>query len=509
MINKIVTSFLSRRLKQIDFFRLMPDIAQHRVFMNLMNNLGNSEYGKSVGIDTISLYSDFCEKVPVVTYEEYKPWIEKSYNSRSNVITDDTIHWYSKSSGTTSSQSKFIPVTKPFLNSNHLQGGRDTLAFLMDNYPSNQILKGKTLTLGGSIDNTTLGSNESLCGDISAIMMKNTPWYADSKRLPSKDIALLNDFEQKIDLICKNYSTEDIRAFAGVPSWNMVMLEKLMKYNNVNSIPEIWQNVELFIHGGVNFNPYREQYKKMFPNPNMKYIETYNASEGFIAIQDTIESGDMLLMCDYDIFYEFMPMTNFGDSNSVIPIDAVELGVNYALIISTSAGLWRYMIGDTVEFTSLNPHRIKITGRTKLYINTFGEELIVENCDNAVVEATKATHSMIKEYMVSPIYMEVGERGVHQWIIEFSKEAEDIELFKKIIDKTIQDLNSDYQAKRYNNSTLKFPEFIFVKENSFYKWYESRGKLGGQNKVPRLLNNRELSDNFINFVIENDLVINI
>ncbi len=506
MIKKIVTSFLSTRLKEIDFFRMMPEIAQHKVFITLMNNLGSSQYGKSLGMDTISLYSDFCEKVPIVTYEQYQPWIEKSFDSRNRIITDDRIHWYAKSSGTTSSQSKFIPVTKPYLNSSHMQGGKDVLALLMENYPDNRVLTGKTLTLGGSLEDRTIGDQQITCGDISAILMKNTPWYASSKRLPSADVATLNSFENKVDLICERYSNEDVTAIAGVPSWNLVMLEKLMSYNNANSVPEVWKNVELFIHGGVNFAPYHELYSKLFPNPNMKYIETYNASEGFFGIQDTVEGGDMLLMCDYDIFYEFMPMSSFGDADSVIPIDGVEKGVNYALIISTSAGLWRYMLGDTVEFTSLHPHRIKITGRTKLFLNAFGEEVIVENCDNAIVEATKLTDSIINEYMVSPIYMEKGSKGAHQWIVEFNEEPNNIELFKQTVDKTVQNHNSDYQAKRYNNTTLNFPEFVFVQKDSFYKWNQMRGKVGGQNKVPRLLSNRELSDNFINFAKDNELI---
>ncbi len=505
MLNSILNIIFSKRLKQIDKIRLNPEEVQHTAFKRLLNNLVYTDYGKSVGIKDSDTYQDFASKVPVNTYEDYQSWIEKSFEKTQGTISSDNILWYSKSSGTTSSQSKFLPVTQRYLQWGHLQGGRDVLALLMDNYPHNSVLSGKTLTLGGSLETRSNNGNSYVCGDISAIMMSNTPWYAKYSRVPKSETAIIPDFNEKVEKICKECSSKNVTAFAGVPSWNMVMLERLLKYNNKNTVPELWKNIELFIHGGVSFEPYREQYKQLFPNPNMKYIETYNASEGFFGIQDNPLTQDMLLMLDYDIFYEFMPMSKFGNESAIVPIEGVEKGVNYAMIISTSAGLWRYMIGDTVEFTSLKPHRIKITGRTKLFLNVFGEEVIVENCDKAIVEACKQCDCAVKEYMVSPIFMEVGSKGAHQWIVEFSKEPTDKKLFTEIIDKTIQSLNSDYQAKRNNNTTLNEPEFLFVKEGAFYQWYGSKGKLGGQNKIPRLSNNRDLSEEFIIFAKKNNL----
>lgn len=507
MIARILNIAFSKRLKQIDYFRQFPHKAQEIVFKHLVTNLLNSEYGKSVGVIQSMTYSEFCTKVPVVSYEDYQPWIEASFQHNAGIISNDEILWYSKSSGTTSSQSKFIPITKNYVKRGHMQGALDTLAILFDRFPKNKVVTGKTLTLGGSIEQRVSNNSNYICGDISAIMMINTPWYAKFSRVPSLSTSITKDFNQKLELICRECSKQNVTSFAGVPSWNLVMLEKILEYNDKSTIPEVWNNIELFIHGGVGFEPYREQYKKLFPNDNMKYIETYNASEGFFGIQDNSVNQEMLLMCDYDIFYEFMPMSRFGDYSSIVTIEGVELGVNYALIISTSAGLWRYMIGDTVMFTSLYPHKIKITGRTKLFLNVFGEEVVMDNCDRAVVEATRLTGSMIKEYMVSPIFMEIGSKGAHQWIVEFSKEPNCYEDFKKEIDKTLQLVNSDYEAKRHDNATLCEPDFIFVKPRSFYMWYEKKCKLGGQNKVPRLSNDRDLSDEFITFVQQNNLII--
>lgn len=506
MKNRLVNLFFSRRLKEIDFFRLFPEMAQATVFKKLMNSLANCDYGRKWNVTENITYDEFRTKVPIVSYDDYKNWIDKSFKNKIGVVSDEEILWYSKSSGTTASKSKFIPVTQRYLQAGHLQGGRDTLAFIMDNYPKSGLLNGKTLTLGGSMEVQASGDASYITGDISAIMMSNTPWYARCNRAPSLEVAITKNFKDKIEKICKECSTQNITSFAGVPSWNMVMLERVLEYNQKETVPEVWENIELFVHGGVNFEPYREQYNKLFPNPNMKYLETYNASEGFFGIQDTVSGHDMLLMCDYDIFYEFMPMHKYGDMDSIVPIEGVEKGVNYAMIISNSGGLWRYLIGDTVEFTSLLPHRIKITGRTKLFLNVFGEEVVIENSDRAIVVATKETGAIMTEYMVTPVFMEVGSLGTHQWIVEFSEEPDSFEKFAKKIDKTLQEVNSDYEAKRFNNTTLNFPQFVFVDKGAFYSWCDSEGRLGGQNKIPRLSNLRDLSDAFLRYAEKNNLI---
>lgn len=507
MKNRLVNLFFSQRLKEIDFFRLFPEMAQATVFRRLMGGFANCEYGKKCAVTKDMSYEDFRVNVPVVTYEEYQCWIEKSFKNKLGVVSDEDVLWYSKSSGTTSSKSKFIPVTQRYLKKGHLIGGRDTLAITMDNYPKNGLLNGKALTLGGSIEQNISNDISYSCGDISAIMMSNTPWYAKRFRAPSLDVAITKNFKEKVEKICKECSTQNITSFAGVPSWNLVMMEKILEYNGKQTIPEVWKNIELFTHGGVSFEPYREQYNKLFPNPNMKYVETYNASEGFFGIQDIPNSEDMLLMCDYDIFYEFMPMSRYGDESSIVPIEGVKKDVNYAMIISTSAGLWRYLLGDTVKFTSLTPHRIKITGRTKLFLNVFGEEVVIENSNTAIVAAAKETKAIMSEYMVTPIFMEIGSRGAHQWIVEFSKLPVSFENFAKKVDKTLQEINSDYEAKRFDNTTLDLPQFVFVEKGAFYNWYDSKGIMGGQNKIPRLSNFRELADEFLLYVEKNNLIV--
>lgn len=507
MINKILNIYFSKRLREIESFKKDPEIAQEKVFKRLISNIANSDYGKFIGIKNTAKYLEFTSIVPVVTYEEYRMWIMNSLTQTKGIVSDQNILWYSKSAGTTTSKSKYIPVTKSFLKKGHLQGGKDTLAIMMDRFSENRILHGKTLTLGGSMNEQVNGASDCVCGDISAIMMSQTPWYAKYHRTPSISTAIISDFNLKTETICKECSSQNITSFAGVPSWNLVMLEKILEYNNKSTIPEVWENIELFVHGGISFEPYRDQYKQLFPNPNMKYIETYNASEGFFGIQDTSINQEMLLMCDYDIFFEFMPMDKFGDSSSIVPISGVKCGINYALIISTSAGLWRYMIGDTVKFTSIYPHRIKITGRTKLFLNVFGEEVIIENSDRAIAEATLRTESRVNEYMVVPIFMEIGNKGTHQWIVEFSKKPDDFRKFENIVDSILQEVNSDYEAKRTNNTTLNAPKFTYVEKGTYYSWLDSKGKLGGQVKIPRLSNNRKLADEFLQFAKTNKLII--
>jgi len=328
-------------------------------------------------------------------------------------------------------------------------------------------------------------------GDLSSILIENTPMWALTKRVPKPETALIPDFEEKVRKICEETIDKRVTAFAGVPSWNLVMMNKILEITGKNNLLEVWPDLSYFIHGGMNFEPYREQYEKLIPSPDMRYMETYNASEGFFAIQDDPETNDMLLMLDYGMFYEFLPLKFLDHPEKAIPLAQVKKGVNYALIISNSNGLWRYMIGDTIEFTSLKPHKIRITGRTKLYINTFGEEIIIDNAEKAIHAASKETGSTVQEYTAGPVYMSGRGKGAHEWLIEFSQEPDSLEKFAEILDKTLQELNSDYQAKRSKDTTLYAPLVRSLPAGTFFKWMENRGKVGGQNKVPRLSNDRK------------------
>ncbi|MFI3268133.1 MAG: GH3 auxin-responsive promoter family protein, partial [Rikenellaceae bacterium] len=380
------------------------------------------------------------------------------------------------------------------------KGMKDVIALAAYSNDTFSASLGKTLTLGGAHELDTLSAKGARSGDLSSILIEHTPFYMSMFRAPSKKIALEKDFVTKVEAIARVCSKQNVTSFAGVPSWNLILLEKILEYTGKSNINEVWPNMELFMHGGVSFTPYRETYKKLIPSPRMKYIESYNASEGFFAIQDNPKSEELLLMLDYGVFYEFLAVSDVCDTSKTIPLEDVQLGVNYAIIITTNGGLWRYMIGDTVTFTSVSPYRIKITGRTKQYMNAFGEEVIVDNSNKAIFEASQQTGAAVMEYSAAPVYMEFNEKGRHEWIIEFSKEPNSFEKFCEILDKALQQANSDYEAKRSNNATLEMPIIRRVEPGTFQKWMEKRGKVGGQNKVPRLSNTREYVDSLLEFI---------
>ena len=406
-----------------------------------------------------------------------------------SVLCGGDTKWFAKSSGTTNAKSKLIPVSKESLEECHYKGGKDLLAMYYNNHPNRKLYNGKHLIIGGSaqINQLTAGS---YFGDLSAIIVKNLPWWAEIRRTPSREIALMSAWQEKIERMAESTIKQDVYIIAGVPSWTMVLANKVLEISGKSNLKEVWPNLELFMHGGVNFEPYREQFKRLIPDPKMNYVETYNASEGFFGIQDQVNSDEMLLMLDYGVFFEFIPMSSFDGVNSkeVISIEGVKLDDNYAIVISTNGGLWRYIIGDTIRFTSQRPYRFKITGRTKSFINCFGEEIIVENTELAIAEACQKTGAQIKEYSVGPIFMSNGGRGAHEWVIEFVKSPVDLEDLKKIANSL--GLNSDYDAKRYHNMVLDKPFIYEVPEGTFDAWLKSINKLGGQNKVPRLSNDR-------------------
>ncbi|HOP05102.1 MAG TPA: GH3 auxin-responsive promoter family protein [Tenuifilaceae bacterium] len=494
IIKSLVRWLNTKRLHQIDLFRRFPLEVQEETLFKLLDRAKNTEYGKNFGFESFSSISDFQRNVPVINYEGVKSYVERLRNGETNLLWPGETKWFAKSSGTTSDKSKFIPVSNDALEECHFRGGKDVLAIYNNLFPENGIFSGKGLTLGGShqIDNY---SNESYYGDLSAILIENLPWWADFIRTPSQKVALIPEWEKKLAELTSETLKENVTNIAGVPSWNLVMIKHILDYTGKSNLLEVWPNLELFIHGGVNFTPYRDQFQRLIPSPNMHYMETYNASEGFFAIQDDPCRNDMLLMLDYGVFYEFIPTEQLGMSNpKVYSIADVEVNKNYAMLITTNSGLWRYMIGDTVMFTSTFPHKIVITGRTKHFINAFGEELIIDNAEKALAVACEKTGALIREYTAAPIYMDENAKGAHEWLIEFEKEPADLTFFTSLLDNALCSINSDYEAKRYKGITLGPPVVHSLKNDTFFHWMKSRGKLGGQNKVPRLSNNREYVD---------------
>jgi hypothetical protein len=494
LLNSIISWVNVKRLHQIELFTKYPVDVQMEVFGKLIEQALRTTWGIQYGYDSINSIKDYQERVPISTYEDLKPYIKRLRDGEQNLLWPTEIKWFAKSSGTTSDKSKFIPVSNEALEECHFRAGKDVIAFYTRQRPENSILKGKALTLGGSAEVNKF-SNQSYYGDLSAVLIENLPFWVQFIRTPASEIALHPDFEEKLDMITQHTINENVTSIAGVPSWNLVLLRKVLDFTGKNNILEVWPNLELFTHGGVSFAPYRDSFKKLIPSDNMSYLETYNASEGFFGIQDDLERDDMLLMLDLGIFYEFIPVDQLNKSNPVVSsIGEVELGVNYAMIITTNCGLWRYLIGDTVVFTSLNPHRIKITGRTKCFINAFGEELIMENAEKAVMAACEATGAVIKEYTAGPLFMSEDTKGGHEWMIEFEKPPANIKQFTIVLDKSLQSLNSDYEAKRYKDLTLELPKVVSLEPGTFYRWMQKRGKLGGQNKIPRLANDRKYLD---------------
>lgn len=491
IINSIFNLLFKSRLTEIDAFRKNPLAVQELQLLSNIDEARSTEFGKRYDFQSIKNIETFQQRVPLHQYGDLRPDIERMMNGEDNVLCEEEVKWFAKSSGTTAEKSKFIPVPESSLDLCHYRGAKDVLTFYLNRFPESNILTGKGLTLGGSHQLTSIGAS-TYAGDLSAILIDNAPMLAELIRTPSRDVALISDFEEKVKRIAQETLNENVVQFAGVPSWNLVLMRYLLSHAGKANLLEIWPNLELFIHGGVNFTPYREQFQAIIPSPDMHYMETYNASEGFFGIQDDLEDSGMLLMLDYRVFFEFIPMSVFGtDDAKYLTIADVQKGVNYALVITTNGGLWRYVIGDTVEFTSLFPHKIKITGRTKHYINVFGEELVVDNAETALRTACQATNASIKEYTVAPVFMRGDEKGGHEWVIEFEQQPANLAMFTKLLDHALCAANSDYEAKRKNNTTLNMPVLHALKSGTFYEWMRSRGKLGGQNKVPRLYNTRE------------------
>ncbi len=498
LVTRVVNAFFSGRLKEIDYFRDHPAEVQQRQLRFLLKNGSGTAFGREHGMRPDWTAEQFRQRIPVYEYETFARYIDRVRQGQQNLLWNEPVKWFAKSSGTTGSKSKFIPVTKQGLKLSHMRGPKDILTLYCSEFPETKVVYGKMLALGGSKKIEREG-DKMQSGDLSAILIENTPFYGNWIKFPSKDIALIPDFDEKVRRIAELAVKKDVRSFTGVPSWNLVMMNKILEYTGKENLMEIWPNMELFVHGGMDFRPYEQQYKAIIPSPDMRYMETYNASEGFFGIAEEPGRSDMLLMLDYGTYYEFLPMHDIDDPTKAVPLEGVKRGVNYAMIITTCNGLWRYRIGDTVEFVSTEPYTIRITGRTKHYINAFGEELMIDNAEAAMHKASQATDAVVAEYTVAPVYMHGKTKGAHEWVVEFTKKPTSLEHFTLELDKALKEVNSDYEAKRFKNTTLLEPRVTVVRKGTFMEWMRSQGKMGGQNKVPRLFNDRTYADQLINF----------
>lgn len=500
IVNSIFNWIMKKRIHQIELFMKYPHDVQEEWFQKLITTAQHTEWGRKYDYKSTLTTEQFKERVPIQTYDTLKPYIEKMMKGEQNVLWPSEVKWYAKSSGTTNDRSKFIPVTDESLEECHYKGGKDLLSIYCNNRPNAQIFTGKCLVLGGSAQINHLNS-ESRYGDLSAVILKNLPMWAEWYRTPDLSITLMDNFEEKIEKTAHAIIDVNVTNMSGVPTWFVVLAKRVLEITGKSNLLEVWPNLELYFHGAVNFKPYREQFKKLIPSDTMYYLETYNASEGFFGIQDLPNSEEMLLMLDYGIYYEFLPLEDIGNDNArTLNLDEVELNRNYALIISTNGGLWRYMIGDTIRFTSLSPYRIQITGRTKHFINAFGEEVIIDNAEKALTKACSETKAIIRDYTACPIYFQGTDAGGHEWIIEFEHQPENIGQFTDILDNTLREINSDYDAKRFKDMALRRPLIHVAPDGTFYNWMKHRGKLGGQHKVPRLANERHYVEEILELI---------
>ena len=486
------------RLSAVELYEKQAERIQYAQLDLLIKYAKRTEWGRQHGFNNIHNYFDFVRHIPLQTYDTLKPSIERMINGEENVLWPSKVRWYAKSSGTTSDKSKFIPVTPEILKYSHYRGGYDTIGLYLRNNPKSSFFARKGLLLGGSHSPSTL-NQKAHCGDLSAVLIQNIPTWVNLVQIPKKRIILMNEWEAKIKVVVEQTWKRNVGSLSGVPSWILVLIRAILKRTGRETLTEVWPNLEVFFHGGISFDPYRDQYKTLIPSDKMHYMETYNASEGFFAIQDDPCDSSLLLMLDYGIFYEFIPVDelDLSDNPKTIPIEEVEIGKNYAMVISTVGGLWRYQIGDTVRFTSLHPPKIEISGRTQHYINAFGEELMVDNAEKAIHIACQQTGAEVRAYTAAPLFMLDNAKGRHQWLIEFEKAPESLEAFVRFLDDALQSLNSDYEAKRYKDFTLLLPEIILSKDGLFLDWLKIKGKLGGQHKVPRLSNNRAIIDELL------------
>ncbi len=494
LISPALKGYMMLRNSAIDNFMLNPIDTQKQVFNHIVGSAQFTEYGKKYGFEHINSISEFKKNVPVNDYDSLKPYIERILQGEQNLLWPSQISWFAKSSGTTSDKSKFIPISKESLDDNHFKAGKDVFALYFRQFPQSTFMSGKCLVIGGSHQINQL-SADSFYGDLSAVMLQNLPLYGQMVRTPDLSIALMAEWEEKIEKIARTTITENVTYIAGVPTWTIVLIKRILEISGAKNLLEVWPNLEVYVHGGVSFRPYRRQFEEYIPSEQMHYVETYNASEGFFAAQDDIDRDDMLLFLNHGIYYEFMPLEEYGkEQPETLSLREVELNKNYALVLNTNGGLWRYIVGDTIQFTSLHPYRIKVTGRLKHFINAFGEEVIVDNSDYAIAEACRQTGAVVNDYTAAPVYMTGESNGAHEWIIEFEHLPCPLEVFTEKMDKALQSINSDYEAKRHKDIALRMPIVHRMPTGGFNKWLKDKGKLGGQHKIPRLCNERKYLD---------------
>ncbi len=499
-ITRLISKGFIPRQRALQAYDTQAESLQAHQLKKLITKAAHTEWGVKHSYDTIHSYEDYARRVPIQSYDDIKPYVERMRHGARNVLWPSQVRWYAKSSGTTNDKSKFIPVTSEGLKQMHYKGPADCLAYYLMTRTDSRFFDGKGLILGGShAPNYNL--KHSLVGDLSAILIENIHPLANFLRVPSKEVALLSDFEEKMERIARSTISKNITNISGVPSWMMAVIKRVLEITGAQSLDEVWPNLEIFFHGGVSFAPYRETYQQLIRSPRMQYRETYNASEGFFGVQNDPTDPSMMLMLDYGVFYEFIPLEELGKPDpTILPLTGIEVGRNYAVVISNMCGLWRYLIGDTVRFTSKNPYKFVISGRTKHFINAFGEELVVENAEKGLQAACIATGAQVSEYTAAPVFMGTDAKCRHQWLIEFSVAPDSIEHFTQVLDETLQQVNSDYEAKRYKDITLQRLEVIPARPDLFHDWLKAKGKLGGQHKVPRLSNTREYIDEMLKFL---------
>ncbi len=500
VLNSFMTWIFKSRLGQIEKFKQEPHLVQRTTLVELLEAAKHTEFGKTYHFEKIKSYEDFAKRVPLFDYESFTPYLEKNIKGKQQVFWPSDIKWFAKSSGTTAGRSKYIPVSDESLEECHYKGGKDMVSLYVSNFPDTKVFTGKSLTVGGALEKDLLHPKGiARAGDVSAVIMHNLPIWAQFIRTPSLETALMSDWEAKIERMARETMDENVTSIAGVPTWTIVLLQRILELKKASNILEVWPNLEVFFHGAVAFGPYRNLFKELIPSDKMRYMETYNASEGFFGMQDQPDSDELLLLLDYGIFYEFILTEDLEKENPrVISLEGVEVGKNYALLISTNGGLWRYKIGDTVKFTSVLPYRFRISGRTKHFINAFGEEVIVENAEAAISYACEQTGATLTNFTAAPIYFEDSQsKGAHEWVVEFKSPPSDLENFADILDQHLREINSDYDAKRHKNLALQRLQLHAAPVGLFESWLAKKGKLGGQHKVPRLSNSREFMEEIL------------
>jgi hypothetical protein len=496
LLSPAISSLARMRLWRIEGWKKNPEDAQREVLQDLVTSAQYTEFGRKYGFHELFNVRSFKQAVPVHEYDDLKPYIERIMNGEQNILWNTPVFWFAKSSGTTSEKSKFIPVSDESLEDCHYKAAKDVLTMYYQFNPNSELLTGKGLVIGGSHTINPM-NNEAQYGDLSAVLLQNSPFWGHWLRTPDLSIALMDEWENKIEKLAASTIKENVTSISGVPTWTLVLFRRILELTGKKTMTEVWPSLELFMYGGVSFTPYKEQFDKLI-GKKINYLEMYNASEGFFGAQESPNDDGMLLFTDHGIFMEFMPVGEYGKKfPQTIGLHDVEKEKNYALVISTNGGLWRYILGDTIQFTSLHPFRIKVSGRLKHYINAFGEEVIVDNTDKAIAIASQKTGAVVNDYTAAPVYFSEGSNGAHEWLIEFEKEPEDLDAFIKEIDLALKSINSDYEAKRYKDIALRLPLIRSLKKGIFTEWLRRKGKLGGQHKVPRLSNERNFLEEIL------------